>query len=162
MVHDIAARHGLSLTPEARTMLEEPAGIDGPQGILAQGVTYAVTRILGRIGPFAVLPPLRNATMTFLLGHLFQRYLETIRSERAIRIDVDEARRVRRAVDQSLIYALTTQPFSDEEAVQPPEDLRDQPTQIVDGVLMGVAGLPAWIMRRIEVAFDDVAQNLRA
>lgn len=162
MVHDIAARHGLSLTPEARTMLEEPAGIDGPQGIMAQGVTYAVTRILGRIGPFAILPPLRNATMTFLLGHLFQRYLETIRSERAIRIDVDEARRVRRAVDQSLIYALTTQPFSDDEGHTPPEDLRDQPTQIVDGVLMGVAGLPGWVMRRIEVAFDDVAQNLRA
>src|SRR5438105_3660480 len=51
LVHDLCARHGLSLTPEARAMLVEPGGSDGPRGVVSQGLTFVVTRVLGRFGP---------------------------------------------------------------------------------------------------------------
>lgn len=163
MVHDIAARHGLSITPDARKILSEPSNIDGPRGLVAQGIAFAATKVLGRFGPFGVLPPVRTAVTTFVLGHLFQRYLEVLRTDRAVRIDVDEARRVRSAIDQSLIYALTIEtPESREPAPFLPEDLRDQPTQIVDGVLIGIAGAPSWVVRRVEAAFDEVIAHKRS
>jgi uncharacterized protein (DUF697 family) len=163
LVHDLTSRHGLSLTPEARGVLTEPAGTEGPRGVIGQGVTFAVTRVLGRFGPLAAIAPVRSALGTFVLGHLLQRYLETARTQRSVRIDVEEARRVRRAIDQALLYALTTQPRpSREDPPIPPEDLRDQSTQIIDGVLISVASLPGWLTRRLEAAFDEVLANVRA
>jgi hypothetical protein len=104
----------------------------------------------------------RTAATTCVLGHLFQRYLEVLRTDRAVRIDIEEARRVRRAIDQALVYALTIEtPESREPAPFLAEDLRDQATQIVDGVLIGLAGAPSWVVRRIEAAFDEVIQNQR-
>src|SRR5438270_284865 len=124
LVHDLTARHGLSLTPEARAILVEPSGSDGPRGVVSQGLTFVVTRVLGRFGPLAFLPPVRSAMGTWVLGHLLQRYLETARTQRSVRIDVEEARRVRRAIDQAMVYALTTDARrSREDPPIPPEDL---------------------------------------
>lgn len=163
LVHDLTSRHGLSLTPEARSVLVEPAGTEGPRGLLSQGVTFAVTRVLGRFGPLAVVPPVRSALGTWVLGHLLQRYLETARTQRSVRIDVEEARRVRRAIDQALLYALTTDARpSREDPPIPPEDLRDQSSQIVDGVLISFASLPGWLARRLDAAFDEVLSSVRA
>lgn len=163
LVHDLTSRHGLSLTPEARGVLAEPAGMEGPRGLLSQGVTFAVTRVLGRLGPLALVPPVRSALGTWVLGHLLQRYLETARMQRAARIDVEEARRVRRAIDQALLYALTTEARpSREDPPIPPEDLRDQSAQLVDGVLISIASLPGWLVRRLEAAFDEVLSSVRA
>jgi hypothetical protein len=131
--------------------------------VLSQGVAFAVSRVIGRFGPLSAIPPVRSALGTFVLGHLLQRYLETARTARAVRIDVDEARRVRRAIDQALVYALTTDAGASRE--DPPragEDLRDQTTQIVDGVLISVASLPGWLVRRLDAAFDDVVSSVRA
>jgi hypothetical protein len=163
LVHDIASRHGVSLTPEARQVLVEPAGTEGPRGFLKQGVTFAVTRVLGRFGPLAAIGPVRSALGTFVLGHLFHRYLDLSRSIRSVRMDVEEARRVRRAIDQALVYALTTEPRpSREDAPFAPEDLREQSTQVVDGVIIGIASLPGWVVRRLDAAFDEVLANVRA
>lgn len=163
LVHDLTARSGLSLTPEARQVLVDPGGTEGSRGLLSQGLTFAVTRVLGRLGPLAAIAPVRSALGTFVLGHLLQRYLDGARSVRAVRIDVEEARRVRRAIDQALLYAVTTEgPRSREDAPIPPEDLRDQTTQIVDGVIISMASLPGWFMRRLEAAFDEVLANVRA
>ena len=52
-------------------------------------------RVLASFGPISVAWPMRNALLTYVLGHLFDRYLELARTERAVRIDVDEARRIR-------------------------------------------------------------------
>lgn len=163
LVYDLTSRHGLSLTKEARAMLVEPAGSEGPRGLLAQGATFAITRVLGRIGPLAFIPPVRSALGTYALGHLLQRYLETGRSVRSTRIDVEEARRVRRAIDQALVYSLTTEAKPSRE--DPPassEDLRESTEQVIDGVLISVAGLPGWLVRRLDAAFDDVLASLRA
>jgi uncharacterized protein (DUF697 family) len=162
LVHDLTSRSGLSLTPEARTVLVEPNGTEGPRGFFSQGVTFALTRVLGRVGPLALLPPVRSAIGTFVLGHLLQRYIDMARTERSLRIDVEEARRVRRAIDQALLYALTTEPArSRENAPFAPEDLRDHTTQVVDGVLVSVASLPGWLTRRLEAAFDEVLATVR-
>jgi uncharacterized protein (DUF697 family) len=162
LVHDLTSRHGLSLTPEARNVLVEPGGAEGPKGLVSQGITFAVTRVLGRFGPFAAVAPVRTALGTFVLGHLLQRYLDGNRSIRAVRIDVEEARKVRRAIDQALLYALTTEPRTKEEVAIPPEDLRDQTTQIVDGVIISMANLPGWFVRRLDAAFDEVLSTVRA
>lgn len=163
LVHDLTSRHGLSLTPEARAVLVEPAGSEGPRGFLSQGVTFAITKVLGRFGPFALIPPVRSALGTFVLGHLLTRYLETARTARSVRIDVEEARRVRRAIDQAMLYALTTEALpSREDAPIPPEDLREPNEQLVDGVLVSIANMPGWLVRRLEAAFDEVLSSVRA
>lgn len=163
LVHDLTSRHGLSLTPEARTILIEPNGTEGPRGFLKQGVTFAITKVLGRLGPFGFIPPVRSALGTFVLGHLLQRYLETARTARSIRIDIEEARRVRRAMDQALIYALTTEARpSREDQPFAGEDLREGSEQVVDGVLISIASMPGWLVRRLDAAFDEVLSSVRA
>lgn len=163
LVHDLTSRHGLSLTPEARSILVEPAGTEGPRGFVGHSVRFAVTRVLGRFGPLAAIAPVRAALGTFVLGHLLQRYLETARIARSIRIEVEEARRVRRAIDQALVYALTTEgKHSRGGGLLSPEDLRDATTQIIDGVLISLASMPGWLVRRLESAFDEVLTSVRA
>ncbi|MBX3219717.1 MAG: hypothetical protein KF795_04305 [Labilithrix sp.] len=163
LVHDLTARHGLSLTPDARAVLVEPSGVEGAKGYIQQGITFAVTRVLGRLGPLAMLGPVRTALGTFVLGHLLERYLDTARIARSVRIDVEEARRVRRAIDEALVQALTTEgkgarenrPFG-------AEDLRDSTTQIVDGVFISIASAPGWLVRRLDAAFDETLSTVRA
>jgi uncharacterized protein (DUF697 family) len=156
LVHDLVSRYGLSLTPDARNILIEPGGADGPRSFLKQGVAYAVTRVLKRFGPLTLLGPVRTALGTFVLGHLLQRYLETARIDRSVRIDVEEARRVRRAIDQALLYALTTDGTGPRENMpHSPDDMRDQTTQIVDGVIIAIASVPGWLIRRLDAAFDE-------
>jgi hypothetical protein len=159
LVHDLAVRHGLSLTLEARDVLAEPAGADGPRGLLAQVLRFAGTRLalrtLTRLGPIGLVWPLRSAAQTYVLGHLFDRYLDLARTERAVRIDVEEARRVRRAVDGALVRAVTVQTSRTE----PPtviDDQRDATTAVIDAVLSFAAGLPALAVHRLEAAFDEL------
>ena len=161
LVHEIASRHGLSLTPEARRILANTSGVEGPRGLLAEAVVFASTKILGRLGPLAFLAPIRLGVTTFLLGHLFHRYLETARHGRAVRIDAEEARRIRRAVDQAVLYVFTTEADGEKFQIpRAPEDLRDGTTQLLDSVLISVANVPAWLVRRVEIAFDELLTTL--
>ena len=163
LVHDLTSRHGLSLTPEARAILVEPNGTEGPRGFLKQGVTFAVTKVLGRLGPFGFIPPVRSALGTYVLGHLLQRYIETARTARSTRIDIEEARRVRRAIDQALLYSLTTEANpSRADAPFAPVDLREGNEQVIDGVLISLASVPGWLIRRVDAAFDEVLASVRA
>lgn len=163
LVHDLTSRYGLSLTPEARAVLIEPMGADGAKSYVQQGVTFAVTRVLGRFGPLAMLGPVRGALGTFVLGHLLERYIDTARIVRSVRIDVEEARRVRRAIDQALAAALTTEGGgSRENRPIAPEELRDQATQLVDGVFISIASAPGWLVRRLDAAFDETMSDVRA
>jgi uncharacterized protein (DUF697 family) len=159
---DIAARHGLSITPEARDILAEPAGTEGPRGMGAQAMRFFVRRVLGRFGPLAVVPTVRTAIETFVLGHLFARYLDAARTERAARIDVEEARQVRQAIDKAVGLALSPEMRSTiEVAPRPPEDLRDGLTKMIDGVLMTFASAPEWVLHRLEAAFDEAIARSR-
>ena len=159
LVHDVATRHGLSLTREARDLFAEPSGPDGPRGLLAQALRFFGARValraLTSFGPIAVVWPLRNALTTYLLGHLFDRYLELARTERAVRIDVEEARRVRLAIDGAVVRALTVvTPSIDDPTIV--DDQRDAPDVMIDALLGLAAGLPARAMARLEAAFDEL------
>jgi len=158
-VHDVAVRRGLSLTHEARDLLAEPSGPDGPRGLIAQALRFFGARValraLTSFGPFAAVWPLRNALATYLLGHLFDRYLELARTERAVRIDVEEARRVRLAIDGAIVRALTvvTPPVEEPTII---DDQRDAAVVVVDTLLGLAAGVPARLMVRLEAAFDEL------
>jgi hypothetical protein len=156
LVHDAATRHGLSLSPDARGLLAEPAPVkDGDPGVMAHAVRYFARKILVRFGPLGMLPPVRAALETFVLGHLFERYLSQ-RSVPAVRIDRDEARRVRRAIDRAVFHLLQTEVAGAETGFdRPAEDLRDDMTQLVDGILIATAGAPSWLLRRLDASFDD-------
>jgi hypothetical protein len=162
LVHDVAARHGLSLTREAREVLAEPSGPDGPRGFVAQVLRFmgakVALRLLAGFGPISVVWPMRNALLTYVLGHLFDRYLELSRTERAVRIDVEEARRVRLAIDGALLRALTvvTAPMQEPSVA---DDQRETSTILVDAVLGLAAGVPARLMQRLDVAFDDLLSH---
>jgi hypothetical protein len=159
LVHDFAMRRGLSLTGEARAVLAEPSGPDGPRGLASQALRYLgvrlTLRLLSRLGPVAVVWPLRDGLRTYLLGHLFDRYLEVARIERAVRIDADEARRVRRAIDGALARSITV----DVPLATPPtaiDDQRDPATTLLDGLISVAAGLPDRLVRRLDAAFDEL------
>ncbi len=157
LAHDVAARHGLSLTPAARKVLAEPSGVEGPRGFTGHALQFIAGKVLSRVGPLGMLAPLRNAAQTFVLGHLFHRYLSGGRDERSVRIDVEEARRVRRAMDQAILHAITTDVHgAADDAARPAEDLRDQATVLTDGLIIGAASLPGWVVRRLEASFDEV------
>jgi hypothetical protein len=153
MAHDIAARHGLSLEPEARRVLAEPATTEQARGLLGQAARFIGRKVLTKFGPLAVLPPVQSAVMTFVFGHLFARYLETTRTERAVRIDADEARRVRQVIDRAIVHAVRIE-TPGPEVRSAPEELRDPTTAMLDTILNATAGVPAWLVRRLEAAFD--------
>jgi hypothetical protein len=160
LVHDIAARHHVSLTPEARRALADPSSERGPNLIKKMGGIIAGT-VLSRLGPLAIIPPIRAAFGTFVLGHLFERYLGS-RRERSVRLDVLEARRVRGLIDEALLHALTAEvPAAPEHAESAPEEMREPTTQLVDGILIAAAGFPGFCVRKLEAAFDDLLANQR-
>jgi hypothetical protein len=98
----------------------------------------------------------RGALSTFVLGHLLQRYLDGGRRSRTVRIDYEEARSIREAIDAAMVLALTTDGHGRSQVSFAPEDLRDSTTQIIDGVLITIANVPEWLVKRLDAAFDEV------
>ncbi|HEX8791673.1 MAG TPA: hypothetical protein VF765_12045 [Polyangiaceae bacterium] len=159
LLHDIAVRHGVSLTPEARVALADPSALDAPRGWIEQGLRFVGVRLAARaftrLGPIGMVWPVRDAVRTFALGHLFDRYLASLRTERAVRIDVEEARRVRQAIDGAFARAVTLAPEPLEEPT-PVDDQRDAMTALLDGLLSLAAGVPDRLVRRLDLAFDEL------
>jgi hypothetical protein len=158
LAHDIAAHHGLSLSREARALLADTSTPDASEGtVVATALRYVGTRLavraLARVGPLAALWPLRHAVRVYVLGYLLDRYLAA-RSEGASRVEEDEARRVRRAIDAAFVRATATSPAPLEEPAEE-DDQRDPTTVLVDGLLGAAAGVPSHLLRRLDAAFDD-------
>ncbi len=156
LAQDVAARHGLSLSPEARVLLAEPMrATEGAPGVMAHALRFFTRKLLVRFGPLGMLPPVRACLSTFVLGHLFARYLEA-RRDPAVRIDAAEAKTLRQAMDRALVNLLSVDLVAEKDAFdRPPEDLRDDMTQLVDGVLIATAGVPGWLVRRLDASFDE-------
>ncbi len=158
LVHDIAVRRGLSLTREAREVLANPAGPGERRGLLSQAARFLgmrfATRVLTSVGPVGVIWPAQSALRTYLLGRMFDRYLDRWRTERAVRIDAAEAQRVRRAIDAALAGSLRVQLGPTEEPT-PVDDQRDPTTALLDALLGAAAGLPERLLHRLEIAFDE-------
>ena len=153
LVHDVCARHALSITPEARRILAKPGLAEGPEGFVGAVVRFATRRVFARLGPLTLIPPIRTGLLTFAIGHLLERYLAT-RQDRSVRIDVDEARKVRAAIERAINLLISTPARPEHEMPAPPEELRDQLTQVTDGLVAGIASLPGHVVRRLEAAFD--------
>ena len=162
LAQDVAARHGLSLAPEAREVLAEPEPRMRARGIVGQAMKYATSKLLARFTPLGFLPPLRAGAQTFALGHLLHRYFET-RTDRALRVDAVEARVVRAAIDEAFLVALRGElRVETGPRFAPPEELRDNTTQLVDGFLIAAASVPDWLVRRLNAAFDAALDEERA
>jgi len=162
LAHDVAVAHGLSLTREARAIFSEPSGRDGPRGIAAQALGYLGLRLalraLAGLGPIAAIWPAREALRTFALGHLLHRYLDVGRTERAVRIDAEEARVVRRAIDRAFARAITVR-SSRSEAPAVIDDQRDAMTVLLDWAIGLAAGVPEQLLRRLDAAFDELLRT---
>jgi len=158
LVHDVATRHNLSLTPDARAVLAEPVAPGIHPSAVASAARFLGGRLAARalrnVAPVGMIWPLGGALRTYVLGHLFDRYLEQTRSDRAVRIDVNEARRVRAAIERAFAHVLTVDFHP---SIEPAtiDDGRDAATTWIDGVLVRAAGIPERLVRRLEAAFDD-------
>ncbi|MFO0675029.1 MAG: hypothetical protein U0169_00705 [Polyangiaceae bacterium] len=160
LVFDLAARHRVGLTPKAREILANPAGIDDPSGLMSQVGKYLKQRVVRRFGPAAMLAPARSAVSTLLLGHLFHRYLAVLRKETSLTLGPEEAKRVRAAIDGALAHVVDVDAPDDEPLRAPPgDDRRDRATIFVDNLLVRAAGAPGWLVRRLEAAFDDLVAS---
>jgi hypothetical protein len=158
IAHDTATRHGLSLTQDARTIL---ASADPESRALARKAGEAVLRqIARRLGPLAAVATLSRGLEAYALGLLFDRYIQRFRASGSVRIDIDEARRVRDAIDHSVLRVLSPALRPTLTTVRPgAEDLRTEATRFLDSILLTGASLPSYFERRLEAAFDEIARD---
>lgn len=159
-VYDVASRHGLSLTSDARDALAEP-NPERRSTLLARKLAESVTnRLLRRFGPFGRISSVLRALEVFALGHLFERYLRDVRPKGSVRMHLDEARALRDAIDRAVLRALS--PSLEPRGVSlagAGEDLRDEFTRWIDAALLTGAALPGYVERRLDAAFDAVVDE---
>jgi len=162
LVPDVAARHGRALTPDARATLADPSGTKAKRGPLSQAFTYLGRKLLVRIGPLAVVPPIRGALETYVLGYLFDRYLSRPEETGRMRIDGEEARVVRRAIEQAILHVVSPERGLEWKANPlSPEESRDEITQALDGILSATTTIPSWLLQRLATAFDEALASPR-
>ena len=156
-LQDIAARHGLSLTTDARRILAESSGESPVRDMLKGALGFLSRTFLRRLGPLAAVMSASNAVEVFALGHLFERYLDRHRGSNTVRIHADEARARPRVVAAAAGSALSPNLKPDPVPLLPGvEDLRDEFTRWVDTVLLMSASLPGYVERRLDAAFDGL------
>jgi hypothetical protein len=163
LVNDIAARRGLSLTRDARDALSNTGEQAIRPGLFSQALHFfgirLAARMLSRFGPIGIVWPAQAALRTYVLGRAFDRYLET-RHASSPRVEVDEARRIRRAVDATLAGALAVSLPRTPEPAAIDDDERDVATALIDNMLGMAAGLPAKLLRRLDTAFDEALAQI--
>lgn len=160
IVHEVAARHGLSLSSDAREVLANPSSKDRMRDMLRRGAELFAKRVLRRLGPLGPLSKVARTAEVFALGLLFDRYLHQVRQLTSARILEPEARRIRDAIDASVVRALY--PSLEPTPLMLPrgvEDMRDEFTRWIDTFLVTFATLPSWIERRLTAAFDEVVKT---
>ena len=159
VAYDVAARHGLSLTSDARDVFANGA-IRGK--VLSKGATQALLKAVAKkLGPLGVLEPARASLDVLALGILLDRYVQHVRVGRSVRIRAAEARGVELLIDKAVSRVLRPKRIVSSVRVPapPPEELRDDVTRILDTVLLSGASLPGYVVRRLEAAFDAVVAD---
>jgi hypothetical protein len=167
MAHDVCARHGLALTPDAREMLAEPT-LDKKgrrRGSIARdALAYVASRAMSKLGPLGVIyAPVRDGWETLAFGRLFDRYLDLYRTTAVRRIDGEEAQVIRRWLDRASerAFDLALQDRSKGDALDAPEDYRGLVEKTLDGVIIGIARLPEMLARRLDNALDEIVRAER-
>lgn len=159
LAYDIASRHGLSLTTDARQVLSE-ANSELRTKLVRTAETIA-RQLLRRVRPFGILASASRGIELYALGLLFERYVTTFRRSAAVRVHQEEARLVRDAIDRALLRAVSPSlkptPTTINEGV---EDLRDEFTRWVDALVITTASVPSYLERRLLAAFDEVVAEM--
>jgi hypothetical protein len=154
LVQDIAARHGVALTPGARSTLASPVGAKQGHSPWSEALAYLGRRLFARFGPLSALLPARAAIETYVLGYLLDHYLAVV--PHGSQLETREARHVRRAIERAVMHVVSVDgrlawlPMP-----VPPHESRDELTRLVDRVLCTATLAPAWLLRRLETAFDQ-------
>jgi hypothetical protein len=157
IAQDVAARHGLSLTNEARRIFAESAS-ETPARLAARTAFGFVTKtFFKRLAPVSALLSATSAVEVYALGHLLERYVERHRGSNAVRVHADEARKLRTWIDRAILRAFSPSIHASSTPLLPGvEDLRDEFTRWIDTALLSAAGLPGYLERRLDAAFDAV------
>jgi len=157
VVHDVAAARGLSLTSEARRALAEPDSPQHSHPVIRKAAGALTRRVLRRLGPLGAAWPARRGLEVYALGHLFDRYVVTLRQPGTVRVHGKEALAVRDVIDRAVLHALSPALTPHMAALgSAPEDLRDEFTRWIDALLLTGASLPGYVERRLDAAFDAV------
>jgi hypothetical protein len=155
VVQDVVSRHGLSLTSDARDMLAEPESESRTK--LVKAAEGVARQLLRRLRPLGVLNAASRGVEIFALGLLLDRYIVQVRATSAVRMNRDEARQLRAAIDKSVLRALSPTLRPNQTTLEAgAEDLRDEFTRWIDAFLLTSATLPSYLERRLESAFDQV------
>jgi hypothetical protein len=158
VVHDVTARHGLSLTSDARAVLAEPDSETRTRVVRA--AESVARQLLRRLRPLGVLTAASRGVELYALGLLLERYVTRVRAEGAVRMHLDEARLVRDAIDRAIVRALSPALKPSTTVIgEGPEDLRDEFTRWLDALLLTSAALPSYLERRLEAAFDEIVEQ---
>lgn len=161
IAYDAFSRHGFSLTTEARGVFAAPGGVD--QAMAIKAAQALIGQILKRLGPLRAAMPVARGLETFALGHLLDRYIARHRTERGVRVQAEEARRVRGLIDRAIVRSFSPNLQPTVALLPAPiEDVRDEWTRWTDAVLLTTATLPSYIERRLEAAFDQVMAEDKA
>jgi len=160
VVHDVASRHGLSLTPEGRQALCDAAPGQWGSALAKKALMLATKSLLRRVGPLAAIGAGVSVFEVFALGHLFERYLTEVRVGGSVRIDSDEANSLRSVVDRAVLR-VTSPGLTPRQLTLGggAEDLRSSVTRWVDTLLLSGAAVPDYVVRRLDSAFDEVARE---
>lgn len=155
IVHDVVSRHGLSLTSDARKLLADPSSEQRTR--LVRAAEGVARQLLRRLRPLGALDAAARGIEVYALGHLLDRYIREVRPAATVRMHLEEARRVREAIDKSVLRSLSPTLRPNETTLaHAVEDLRDEFTRWVDAVLLTSAALPSYVERRLEAAFDQI------
>lgn len=158
VAHDVAARHGVSLTSDARGLLADPSSEQRAR--LARAAETIARQLLRRVRGLGALAAASRGIEVYALGLLFERYLTEVRPSGAVRVQIEEARRVRDAIDRAVLRVVSPTldvPTATIDAGV--EDLRDEFTRWTDTFVLTSASLPAYLERRLIAAFDQVVRE---
>jgi hypothetical protein len=157
IVHDLAGRHGVSLTSEARTAFSEVSADSPMRDLFKRGLGILSKTFVKKLSPLSTFFTASAAVEVFALGHLFDRYLERHRGSKSVRMSADEARAVRKLIEGAVIRAFSPTLQAEQIPILPPvEDLRDEFTRWADTLLLAGANLPGYLERRLNAAFDGL------
>src|SRR5205823_5795204 len=116
LVHNIVNQHSLSLTSDARDLLANTDG--GDRTKIVKAAETVIRQLLRRFWPVGAVQTVGRGVEVYALGLLFERYLANVRRAGTARIHAEEARRIREAIDRSILRAFspTLRPTPETEA----------------------------------------------
>jgi hypothetical protein len=152
----LAASFGISLTSDARDVLSDLRGPTPTRRLALRALELLAERIAKRsmkaLAPLALVRPVRAMILTYVLGRQLERYLQRRPASRGLVIEGAEARRIREAIDGSLVRTIAGLDLKPMLSLP----LTDPSAGLFDRVLERAARVPDSLARSLDSAFDDL------